>query len=52
VPVLAASGTQAGNVAALLRRCAGAIVGTAIQNPGTGRVDHARAAAYVDAARA
>ncbi len=46
VPVLAGSGTTPQNLAALLRRCAGAIVGTALKNPQTGRVDRARAVAY------
>ncbi len=51
-PVLAASGATAGSVAGLLRRASGVIVGTALQDPATGRIDRARAAAFVDAARA
>ncbi|HTE06661.1 MAG TPA: BtpA/SgcQ family protein [Planctomycetota bacterium] len=52
VPVLAASGVRADSVAATLSRCAGVVVGTALKNPGTGRVDRSRAAALVDSARA
>jgi hypothetical protein len=51
-PVLAASGTTPRELAAVLARCAGAIVGTAIKHPDTGRIDPTRAAAWVDAARA
>jgi len=47
-PVLAGSGTTAQNLAATLRRCAGAIVGTALKNPQTGRIDRSRAVAYVE----
>jgi uncharacterized protein len=47
-PVLAGSGTTAQTLAATLRRCAGAIVGTAIKNPQTGRIDRSRAVAYVE----
>lgn len=50
-PVLAASGTDAGSVAETLRHCHGAIVGTALKDPGTGRPCGDRAAAYVRAAR-
>jgi len=51
VPVLAASGTHAGNVADTVRHCAGAIVGTSIKDPHTGRIDRDRAAEYSEAAR-
>ncbi len=51
-PALVASGTTPLDIGALLRLCAGAVVGTALENPNTGRVDRARAAAYVDAVRA
>jgi len=50
-PVLAASGATASRLPELLRRCAGAVVGTALQHPGTGRVDPARARAFVEAGR-
>lgn len=48
VAVLAGSGTTAATLAATLRRCSGAVVGTALKNPQTGRVDRARAVAYVE----
>jgi len=50
-PALAASGATAHQLPELLRRCAGVIVGTALQQPGTGRIDPARARAFVEAAR-
>ena len=50
-PVLAASGTTAANVAAALRHASGVIVGSALKNPQTGRIERARAAAFVEAAR-
>ena len=50
-PALAASGATASRLPELLRRCAGAIVGTALQHPGTGRIDPARARAFAEAAR-
>ena len=50
-PVLAASGTHADNVAETVARCAGAIVGTAIKHPETGRIDSSRAARYIQALR-
>ena len=46
VPVLAASGTTPENLHALLGRCSGAIVGTALKDPATGRLDRARCMAY------
>jgi len=49
VAVLAGSGTSATSLAATLRRCSGAVVGTALKNPQTGRLDRARAVAYVEA---
>lgn len=51
-PVLAASGTSAKTVAAMLAHACGAVVGTALKDPATGRIDPARAAAYVAAAKA
>ena len=53
-PLLAGSGVDAGNVAAVLAVADGAIVGTSIKEGGatTGRVDPARAAELVAAARA
>jgi membrane complex biogenesis BtpA family protein len=51
-PVLAASGTTAGSLPAVLRCCAGAIVGTALADPVSGRIDRARARALVEAAAA
>jgi membrane complex biogenesis BtpA family protein len=50
-PTLAASGATARQLPELLRRCGGVVVGTALQHPGTGRVDPARARAFVEAAR-
>jgi uncharacterized protein len=47
-PVLAGSGTTPQNLAATLRRCSGAIVGTALKNPQTGRIERSRALAYVE----
>jgi uncharacterized protein len=49
-PALAASGATARALPELLRRCAGVVVGTALEHPVTGRIDPARAAAFVDAA--
>jgi membrane complex biogenesis BtpA family protein len=47
-PVLAGSGTTPQNLAATLRRCSGAVVGTALKNPQTGRLERSRALAYVE----
>jgi membrane complex biogenesis BtpA family protein len=49
-PVLAASGTTPDNVTDMLGCCAGAIVGTALQDPATARITADRAAAYMRAA--
>jgi predicted TIM-barrel enzyme len=46
-PVLAASGTTPQNLPALLKRCSGAIVGTALKDPATGRLDRERCLAYI-----
>jgi membrane complex biogenesis BtpA family protein len=46
VPVLAASGTTPQNLQSLLKRCSGTIVGTALKDPVTGRLDRARCFAY------
>ena len=51
-PVLVGSGLDLGNCAALLARCEGAIVGTALRGPDMGPVDPARVAALVAAVRA
>jgi len=48
VPTLAASGTTADTLPAILQRCAGTLVGSALQDPATGRIDPARAAAYAE----
>jgi len=45
-PVLAGSGTTPQNVGAMLKRCAGAVVGTALKDPITGRLERARCLAY------
>ncbi len=45
-PVLAASGADPGNVSAILEVAAGVIVGTALEDPSTGRIDPRRAAAF------
>ncbi len=50
-PVLAGSGTTAQTLAATLRRCSGAVVGTALKDPLTGRIERSRAVAYVEARR-
>jgi membrane complex biogenesis BtpA family protein len=50
-PVLAASGAEARTLPELLARCAGVIVGTALRHPTSGRIDGARAHAFVQAAR-
>jgi len=47
VPVLAASGTTAENLGDILDLCGGAIIGTALKHPDTGRVDPDRAAALI-----
>ena len=49
-PTLAASGTTPASLPSVLQCCAGAIVGTAVQDPQTHRVDPVRLAAYVKAA--
>jgi hypothetical protein len=49
-PVLAASGTSQKNIADMLSCCNGAVVGTALQDPATGRIDAGRAVAYTSAA--
>lgn len=49
-PVLAASGTSAHDVAAVLALCAGTVVATSLQDPHTRRIDPARARAYARAA--
>ncbi len=51
-PVLAASGTTTSNVKDVLARCAGAVVGTALKNPDSGRVDPDRAAALIESSTA
>jgi len=48
VAVLAGSGTTPQTLAATLRRCSGAVVGTALKNPQTGRIERSRAVAYVE----
>lgn len=50
-PVLAGSGTTPQSLAATLRRCSGAVVGTALKHPQTGRIERSRAVAYVEARR-
>jgi hypothetical protein len=50
-PTLAASGATARALPELLRRCAGVIVGSALQDPRTGRIDRSRAESFVEAAR-
>ena len=47
-PVLAASGTTADSLARILTRCDGTLVGTALEDPATGRPCRDRAAAYVE----
>jgi predicted TIM-barrel enzyme len=49
--VLAGSGTTPQSLAATLRRCSGAVVGTALKHPQTGRIERSRAVAYVEARR-
>jgi len=46
-PVLAASGATADTIGTLLDQCAGAVIGTALKHPQTGRVDPDRAAALI-----
>lgn len=46
VPTLAASGTTAETLPAVLERCAGTLVGSALEDPTTGRIDPERASAY------
>ncbi len=50
-PVLAASGTDPEGIAETLRHCHGAIVGTALKDPETGRLQRGQALAFVAAAR-
>jgi hypothetical protein len=50
-PVLAASGADARTLPAILARCAGVVVGTALQDPASGRIDRERARAFTGAAR-
>jgi membrane complex biogenesis BtpA family protein len=47
VPVLAASGTTTENLGDILDLCGGAVIGTALKHPDTGRVDPDRAAALI-----
>lgn len=49
-PALAASGATARSLPELLRRCSGAIVGSALKHPASGRIDPSRAAAFAEAA--
>lgn len=46
-PVLAASGTRAETLAAVLAHCDGVLVGTALKDPATGRVSRERAADFL-----
>ncbi len=46
VPVLAASGTTPDSLRATLDRCAGALVGSALEDETTGRIDRVRAVTY------
>ena len=48
VPVLAASGTTPDTLRATLDRCAGTLVGSALEGRETGRIDSDRAAAYTE----
>jgi len=48
VPVLAASGTDATTLPAILAHCDGTLVATALRDPSTGRLSRERAAAYVE----
>jgi membrane complex biogenesis BtpA family protein len=50
-PVLAASGVRQSNLPEVLRRCSGVIVGSALQDPQTGRIDAERARRFVEARR-
>ncbi|MCB9899164.1 MAG: BtpA/SgcQ family protein [Planctomycetes bacterium] len=45
-PTLAASGTTPETLAEVLARCSGVVVGTALKDPESGRIDRVRASAY------
>lgn len=50
-PTLAASGTDVGSIQDILARSSGALVGTALKDPSTGRIDAKRSREFIEAAR-
>lgn len=46
-PTLAASGTTPDTLSQVLARCSGVVVGTALKDPESGRIDRVRASAYL-----